>query len=153
MHRADGSRPQGGSARPDGAVIRQKVELRFEKGEAVRFISHLDLMRALQRAVRRAGLPVRLTQGFNPRPRLVFPVALEVGIHSLDEAAELELTSWIPLPDLQSRLGRQLPAGLTLLSVRELPPTPRGRSPTRIRYCLHLPEAGLRLSPPLQACW
>ena len=81
-------------------MIQQKVEIRFEKGEALRFISHHDLMRAFQRAVRRAGLPVRLTEGFNPRPRIVFPVALEVGVASLDEVAEIELTQCIALPEL-----------------------------------------------------
>ena len=68
-------------------MIQQKVEIRFQKGEAVRFISHHDLMRAMMRAVRRANLPVRLTEGYNPRPRIVFPVALEVGVASLDEVA------------------------------------------------------------------
>src|ERR1035437_4614515 len=87
----------------DAATIRQKVELRFEKGEAVRFISHHDLMRALMRALRRAALPVRLTQGYNQRPRIVFPVALEVGVASLDEAAEIELTQCLEIPEIFAR--------------------------------------------------
>ena len=84
-------------------MIQQKVEIRFEKSEAVRFISHHDVMRAFQRAVRRADLPVRLTQGFNPRPRIIFPAALELGIASLDEAAELELTQCLPLSHLKNQ--------------------------------------------------
>jgi len=142
---------RGAPHRPAGspaANIRLKVELRFEKGEAARFISHHDLMRAFQRAVRRAGLPVRLTEGFNPRPRLVFPVALEVGIASQDEAAELELTQWMPLNEIQERLSRSLPPGLNLRSIQELPPLRKGRQPVRIRYRLHLAEQGIRINPP-----
>ena len=128
------------------APLRQKVEFRFEKGEAVRFISHHDLMRAFQRAVRRAGLPVRLTEGFNPRPRIVFPVALEVGIAALDEAVELELTEWTQPKEMLERLEKALPPGIHLQSVKELPPTRRSRTPLRLSYRLHLAEAGVRLA-------
>jgi radical SAM-linked protein len=131
------------------AAIRQKVEVRFEKGAAVRFISHHDLMRAFQRAVLRAGWPVRLTAGFNPRPRVVFPVALETGVVSLDEAAEIELTQWIPLNALQDRLARSLPPGIKLLRLVELPLTRAGRQPERTRYLLELPAAGLQCPPEL----
>ena len=119
------------------ALLRQKVEFRFEKSEAVRFISHHDLLRALHRAVRRSGLPVRWTEGFNPRPRLVLPAALEVGIASLDEVAELELTACLPLTEVQTRLTRHLPPGLILREVRELPPARRGRHST----CWLIPTA------------
>lgn len=128
-------------------MIQQKVEIRFEKGEAVRFISHHDLMRAFQRAVRRAALPVRLTEGFNPRPRIVFPAALEVGIASLDEVAELELTECIPLIQLKERLARSLPPGITLTTLKDLPITRRVRQPEAIRYRLHLAEAEMRVAP------
>ncbi len=140
----DGALPEGQPPhRP--APLLQKVEFRFEKGGAVRFISHHDLMRAFQRAVRRAKLPVRLTEGFNPRPRIVFPVALEVGIAALDEVAELELTEWIQPNELLERLETNLPPGLHLLTVMELPPTRRSRMPVRLRYRVHLAEANIRL--------
>jgi len=128
-------------------MIQQKVEIRFEKGEALRFISHHDLMRALQRAVRRAGLPVRLTEGFNPRPRIVFPVALEVGVASLDEAAEIELTQCLALQVIHQRLCAALPPGLTLTTIKELPPSRTGQTPVRLTFRLHLQEAGIRLDP------
>jgi radical SAM-linked protein len=128
-------------------VIQQKVEIRFEKGEAARFISHHDLMRAVLRAVRRANLPTRLSEGFNPRPRVVFPTALEVGVASLDEVAELELTQCLPLHDIMQRLVSCWPPGLTLSAVREMPPRRAGRIPLRIRYRLHLTEAGISVPP------
>lgn len=128
-------------------MILQKVEIRFEKSEAIRFISHHDLMRAMMRAVRRAALPVRLTEGFNPRPRIVFPVALEVGVASLDEAVEIELTECLSTTQLHQCLSAAFPPGLKLIAVKELNPRRAGQVPTRIRYRLHLMEAGMRVAP------
>jgi radical SAM-linked protein len=125
-------------------MIQQKVEIRFQKSEAVRFISHHDLMRAMMRAVRRAGLPVRLTEGFNPRPRIVFPVALEVGVASLDEVAEIEFNQWLNTEEVLRRLASVFPPGLELTAVREMPPNKAGRIPERIHYLLHLQEAGIQ---------
>ncbi|MFH0938776.1 MAG: TIGR03936 family radical SAM-associated protein [Planctomycetota bacterium] len=127
-------------------MIQQKVELRFEKGDAVRFISHHDLMRAMMRAVRRAALPVRLTEGFNPRLRIVFPVALEVGVVSLDEVAEIELTQWLDTQTIYTRLSSTFPPGLVLKTVKALPLRRAGQTPRRIQYRLHLKEAGLMVS-------
>src|SRR3990167_11377873 len=56
------------------------VRLRFQKKGTLRFISHHDLMRLLERALRRAELPIKMTQGFNPRLRMSFPLALALGI-------------------------------------------------------------------------
>ena len=128
-------------------MIQQKVEIRFQKSEAVRFISHHDLMRAMMRAVRRAGLPVRLTEGFNPRPRIVFPVALELGVASLDEVAEIEFNQWLDTQEVSRRLACVLPPGLVLKEVREMPALRAGRIPDRIHYLLHLQEAEIQIPP------
>jgi len=130
-------------------MIQQKVEIRFEKREALRFISHHDLMRAFQRAVRRAGLPVRLTEGFNPRPRIVFPVALEVGVASLDEAVEIEFTQCLTIQQVSQRLSATLPPGLVLKTVTALPLSRASQTPLRLVYRLHLREAGVAV--PAQA--
>src|SRR5260370_20214464 len=103
-------------------MTQPKAEIRFEKGAAIRFNSHHDLMRAFARAVRRAKLPVRLTEGFNPRPRIVFPVALEVGVASLDEVAEIEFTQWLDIQDIAAPPAVAFSPGLTLTAANELPP-------------------------------
>ena len=103
-------------------------------------------MRALARAVRRAALPVRLTEGFNPRPRIVFPVALEVGVASLDEVAEIELTQCLAPPDIHSRLSSVFPPGLILTAVTALPLRRTGQIPVRIRYRIHLAEAEMAVT-------
>ena len=104
-------------------------------------------MRAMLRAVRRAGLPVRLTEGFNPRPRIVFPVALEVGVASLDEVAEIEFNTCLELQEIHRRLACVMPAGIQVMAVLPMPPFRAGRIPERIQYLLHLVEAGITIPP------
>lgn len=127
------------TAQPGGTPIAQKIEVRFAKRGALRFASHHDLMRLWHRAMRRAGLPVRLTQGFNPRPRVVFPTALELGVESEDEAVEVELTEWVPLARLRLALARELPEGIELVGARLLPPRRRGQLAVEATYRVTAP--------------
>jgi radical SAM-linked protein len=90
--------------------------LRFQKKGTLRFISHHDLMRLLERALRRAELPIKMTQGFNPRPRMSFPLALALGVEGLEEIVELELSRWLPPKTLVEQLRTQLPEGLDIIS-------------------------------------
>ena len=91
--------------------------VRFTKTGKLRFLSHHDLMRLFERALRRSGLPLRMTEGFNPHPILGFPTALGLGIESLDEVMEFELTAWIAPVKIEADLGSQLPEGVKLVRV------------------------------------
>ncbi len=73
-------------------MIRVRFRLRFRKREDLRWISHHDLVRTVERWLRRAGLPLRRSEGFHPKPKLSFPSALALGIAALDEVMEFELT-------------------------------------------------------------
>lgn len=98
------------------AISRYRV--RFEKRDALRFISHHDLMRVFELALRRSGLKVAFTQGFNPHPRLSFALALPLGVESFDELVDIDLehADLPPEPSLLvSVLGGQMPPGLRLL--------------------------------------
>jgi len=134
---------------PAGQGIAQKVQLRFAKTGELRFLSHHDMMRLFARAVRRAALPVRLTQGFDPRPRLVFATALELGVESLDEVLEMELAQWISPESIRRRLAERLPRGIRLLEARLLPPRKSGGRPVEMTYRVSPPggAAALSLSP------
>lgn len=85
------------------------------------------MIRFWERAVKRAALPVRLTQGFNPRPRLVFPHALGLGVETRHEEIELEFYEEIELDDLISRLTAACEGVLDILSATSLPPVKKGR--------------------------
>jgi radical SAM-linked protein len=90
--------------------------VRFTKTGKMRFLSHHDLMRLFERALRRTGLPLRMTEGYNPHPVIAFPTALGLGIESLDEILEFELTSWTAPRSIEKQLGEQLPEGITIAS-------------------------------------
>jgi radical SAM-linked protein len=98
----------------------QRLRIVFAKRGSLVYISHLDLMRAWERALRRAGLPVAHTQGFNPRPRLLFAAALALGCSGRAEQLDLYLEQRIDLRSAASALLAQLPAGLDISSITEM---------------------------------
>jgi radical SAM-linked protein len=102
--------------------------MRFEKREALRFISHHDLMRVFELALRRSGLKVAHTQGFNPHPKVSFALALPLGVESLDEIVDIDFEHEASAPSPESviaQLGEQMPPGLRLLSAEIATGRPR----------------------------
>ncbi|MBI2472778.1 MAG: DUF2344 domain-containing protein [Planctomycetes bacterium] len=100
-----------------------RVRIRFAKLGDIRFISHHDLMKVFERAIRRANIPIAMSKGFNPHPKVSILLALSVGIVGKDEVLELELLESLPLESLAERLGRQLPKEINILSVEDIPPS------------------------------
>lgn len=94
--------------------------LLFQKvGRAV-WISHLDLMRLFQRAFKRAGLPLKHTQGFNPRPSVSIALPLSVGVASDCELLDFELDEMsVSCDEILQRLNSVLVDGVKVLSVYE----------------------------------
>jgi len=105
----------------EGSGVRTATRFRFvfEKGAEMRFTSHLDLMRTLERSLRRAGLPLAFTQGHRPHLKLSFGPPLPLGYRSRAEAFDLEF-SRPPGVDLAERLNDVLPAGLRVLGSRPI---------------------------------
>jgi radical SAM family uncharacterized protein/radical SAM-linked protein len=99
----------------------ERVRARFAKRGEARFIGHLELSGVFARAMRRADLPVKFSEGFHPLPRLVFGPALPVGVESEAEFVDVELTARVEPDDFRARLARELPRGLDLLQVSEVP--------------------------------
>jgi len=91
--------------------------VRFSKTGKMRFLSHHDVLRLFERALRRTGLPLRMTEGYNPHPIIAFPTALGLGIESLDEVMEFELSSWSAPRAIQQQLSAQLPEGIAVTGV------------------------------------
>jgi len=103
-------------------MVREKVRIRFSKTGNLRFISHHDLMRCFERMLRRAALPFHCSQGFNPRPRLVFALPLPLGIVGMREAVDLELDEPLPAQEILYRLTTASPLGLQILEVEPVDP-------------------------------
>ena len=103
-----------------------KLLLRLEKGEKVKYISHLDMQRLFQRALRRAKLPCAYSQGFNPHMLVSFACALPVGVCSKAEYAEVVLERFVPPTECMARLNEVLPDGVKILNACE----PKDTDPT-----------------------
>jgi radical SAM-linked protein len=97
------------------------VRLRFSKLGKVRWTSHRDVARIWERALRRAQLPVAYTEGFSPRPRLAFGLALPTGHESLGEYLDVDLVQSVAVEDLPPRLSAVLPGGVDCLGAIDLP--------------------------------
>jgi radical SAM-linked protein len=101
-------------------------------------VSHHDLMRCLERALRRAELPMATSQGFNPRPRVVFAQALGLGIEGRREVVELELSEPLEPAEVLRRLAAVSPPGLDFLEAED-PGPGRAPQPEAADYRLALP--------------
>ena len=97
-------------------MARVKIRIRFRKAGALRFVSHHDLMRCFERMLRRAGIPFSSTEGFNPKPRLVFAQSLALGLVGHGEIADLELDEELSTEEVQRRLAAEAPPELDILS-------------------------------------
>jgi radical SAM-linked protein len=124
---------------PGHDPIRHKARIRFRKGGDLRFLSHHDLMTCFERMLRRADVPFHSSQGFHPKPRLVFALALGLGIVGCEEVVELELDADVAADDLHVRLTREAPPGLEILAVRRIDPRARAQVRT-VTYRLELPS-------------
>ena len=90
-----------------------RVRLRFSKLGKIRWTSHRDVARMWERALRRASLPVAHTEGFTPRPKVSFGLALPTGHESVAEYLDVELeTAWLDVDTLPALLSPALPAGI-----------------------------------------
>ncbi|MCC8109550.1 MAG: TIGR03936 family radical SAM-associated protein [Planctomycetes bacterium] len=112
----------------------QKTVVRFKKTGPAIYHSHHDMMRFWERALRRADLPLRMTQGFNPHPRLVFPHALGLGVASLHEEIELELYRKVPLEELFARVKSAAGDTLGIVEATNLPPVKKSRQMVSSSY-------------------
>jgi radical SAM-linked protein len=93
----------------------QRLRLKFSRGEELKFLSHLDLMRLWERALRRAGLPLAYSEGFSPHPQIALAAPLSVGVTSQAELMDVLLSRWVPPQSFMAQVSEQLPCGVDLL--------------------------------------
>lgn len=119
----------------------QRILFRFSKEGEARFLSHHDLMRLFERALRRAALPLRMTEGFNPHPKLSIPRALPLGVEAEDEVLLVHFRPPVAPREALARLAAQLPAGIRLRSARAVAPGERPRFPSVVLEAELPPDA------------
>lgn len=113
-----------------------RIIFAFSKDDRAIFISHLDLVTVMERALARAGYQARFTEGYNPKPRLEFASPLGLGIASREEIAGIDLSQWNNETSFVSRMNSVLPSGI------------RVRQAMAARRDAHAPRRSL-----MSACW
>jgi len=113
--------------------LRYRLAVHFAIDGDLRFISHHDALRLFERALARAGIPVRFSEGFNPRPRMRLALPRPVGVASQDELLVVELVRDTEPDEVRTALAAQMPVGITLLNAERLAEADR-RHPRAATY-------------------
>ena len=103
--------------RPQMARTRMRVQ--YTKERPLRFLSHLDIVRLVERTIRRAGLPIQYSEGFHPHPRIAFGPPLALGLTSRAEYMDLQFAKPL-VGDLGFRLQRKFPRGFRIVTTRAI---------------------------------
>jgi len=120
-------------------MVKQRLRIRFRKQADLKWIGHRDLARAFERLFRRAGLPLAMSEGFHPKPRMSFPSALAVGIGGDDEVMEVVLAELVDPASVHSSLAADAPEGLVLTDVAQVEPGKKAQL-AAVTYQARIPE-------------
>lgn len=128
-----------------GPEIEYRYRVRYEKRGKMKFLSHLDLGRAIIRSLRRAGVPLAYSKGFSPKPRISFGPALPLGIESSAEYFDLHTTSYLEEERFLREAGPFFPEGLSVTKLKTIP-----RKAPSLSEALNLALYTVRLEEPLE---
>ncbi|EFL51381.1 Protein of unknown function DUF2344 [Solidesulfovibrio fructosivorans JJ]] len=133
-------------APPREDLTRKAVHVRlwFEKTGSAVYLSQLELTRLFERALRRAGLKPSFSAGYHPLPQMSFGRALPVGVASTAEWMGLFLREPVAPGDIPARLNPNLPEGLAMVAVEELPPGRKVPQPIEETFELVIPAANAK---------
>jgi len=107
-----------------------RYRIYFTKQGPIRYIGHLDLQKVFQQSINRAKLPVVYSEGFNPHQLLSFAAPLPLGMAGKEEIAEIYLHIKLLPQEIAHSLNKSMPAGIEVLSVKEIPPLGKGAAAT-----------------------
>lgn len=117
----------------------KSVRIMFSKTGRAKYVSHLDLVRAMTRAVRRADIPLWYTEGFNRHPYLTFASPLSLGYEGLRETMDIRMADDFPYDELAARLNAVLPEGLEVISAADVVAKAGDLAAAEYRLTIHLP--------------
>lgn len=100
-----------------------RLRIRFGRGAEVKFISHLDIIRLWHRALRRAGIELAYSEGFNPHPKISVAAPLALGVTSETELMDIYTTGFISPHSFTACVSRQLPPGIEIIQVYHIATT------------------------------
>lgn len=112
--------PDAGQCRTEEVFV-LKARIKFRKNGVMKFIGHLDIMRYFQKAIRRAGIPIKFSEGFSPHMIMSFANPLGVGLTSDGEYFDIELREPIASKEAVRKLNEQMVEGMEVVSFVEIP--------------------------------
>ncbi|MBW2192553.1 MAG: DUF2344 domain-containing protein, partial [Deltaproteobacteria bacterium] len=112
----------------------KRLRVTYSKQGPAKYFGHLELSNILLRAIRRAGIPVKFSEGFHPKPRISFDDPLPVGLESLQEKIYLTVPDNVEPQDVQEGLNSHLPEGLAVYECRFEPKIAGRKSPATASY-------------------
>lgn len=98
----------------------QRLRIRFSRGQEIKFISHLDIMRLWQRALTRAEISLAYSEGFSPHPRMSMAAPLALGVTSETELMDIVLAKWVSPHSFNAAINGQLPGGVEVMQVYQM---------------------------------
>jgi radical SAM-linked protein len=101
----------------------RRLLVKYSKEGDASYLSHREAMRAMERALRRSGLPLAFTEGFSPRPRMSFSPALPLGVSAQAEYLEVSVEEGVKTLEAKERMNLALPRGLKVCDLQQLAPT------------------------------
>lgn len=122
----------------------KSVRIVFSKTGRAKYVSHLDLVRAMTRAVRRADIPLWYTEGYNRHPYLTFAAPLSLGYEGLRETMDIRMADDFPFDELVKRLNAVLPEGLLAVSAADVVAKAGDLAAAEYRLTVYLPESVIR---------
>ena len=117
----------------------KSVRIVFSKTGRIKYVSHLDLVRAMTRAVRRADIPLWYTEGFNKHPYLTFAAPLSLGYEGLRETMDIRMADDFPFDELVKRLNAVFPEGLVAISAADVVAKAGDLAAAEYRLTIQLP--------------
>jgi radical SAM family uncharacterized protein/radical SAM-linked protein len=128
-------------SRAEKPMAFKKLAVYYSKRDGARYFGHLELINIFQRALKRAGIAVRFSQGFHPKAKIAFDDPLPVGIESQQERLMITVPDFIHPRDVKTALNHQLPAGLEITHCQFVSKKAPASLPERLRYRVSLQEA------------
>ncbi len=98
----------------------QRLRIRFSRGQEIKFIAHLDIMRLWERALRRAQVSLAYSEGFSPHPRISLAAPLAVGVTSEAELMDVLIARWVSPHWFTTVVSQQLPPSIEILGVYQV---------------------------------
>jgi radical SAM-linked protein len=103
------------------ATAENIIRFKFLKRAEYKFLSHLDILRLMTRALSRSGIIVKYDKGFNPKPKISFSNPIPLGVESLAEYCDLELEDDTSANDFINKVNLQLPEQVKIISAKRVP--------------------------------